>query len=503
MAVAQVRTAKTPKMPPLGAPEPSKTAEEVPFWPWIAAFTADDWGYKIIVYLWLVSPMIDRKANGKATSVGTYSRPFTIETILREHGSGHYRFDVCEIQATGNKQERIRQHYEVLLDMSYPPRVPIGEWLNYPENEMWKWAEEPLRLQQAQSQARLKAIEDGHGPGTMADPSQIFTTILEGVKTLRPEGGDQNGGLAATLLAMVMKNQEAQAALNDPTKQLTTLKALMNELSPKQQGSDAATLMLEFMKDQVTALREELKEMRLATNKQSFTEQLREFTAVFTEVAPSLGFNKRGTPNPNPNPSGGTDWGNVIEKVLDKGQAFVPVIVAAMNRPAIGAAPPGPQWTPTLPAQPVQQAVQTNPQPNPQPQEQQPDMSNLSPEEQTAVKQVEARAQACWAKHQGLITQVAPFLVDRFKAKETGYDLRDWFLDRYGSLQWGQFKEDSGPEVITFLVGLHPALRIVLTPPALVMQYFVEFFTLPGEEPDGAIVDEAETDDEPEPDNAA
>lgn len=508
MAVTQTRTGSGPETGDLPAsqvgkgrspgrkPAPVNIEEEVePFWDWLKQFTADDWGYRVIVYPWRCSPMVDLSANGKNTSLGKLARPFDMDSILKEFGSGHYRFDVCAIDPTGNKQSRIRQHYEMIMHPDYPPRVPLGAWINAPENEMWKWAEEPLKLEQAQRQARIKSIEDGPSAGTIANPSDIFKTVLAGIQTLRGEK-DDNAGLASQLVTMLMKDRESMAKLNDPIQQLSTLKTLMDGLRPEKPSNDGMMVMVDFLKDTVSALREEIKEMRTGQSKQTFSEQLREFTTVFTEVAPSLGFSKRGTPGVQNNPPNETEQvvstiGNVITQVLEKGAVYVPLLQQAMAR-GNGPPPPQPGWTPPatqIPAAPVNPPQQ----PTPAPQETI-DMSTMTPEQRDAVKALDAKMQACWVKHQALITQLVPFVVDRFKAKETGYEFRDWFLDRYGRFVWSQFRDDSGPEVLTTLSGLHPYLKTVLGPPDLVLQYFQEFFTEQGQEPEESVVPDSDED---------
>jgi hypothetical protein len=176
---------------------------------------------------------------------------------------------------------------------------------------------------------------------------------------------------------------------------------------------------------------------------------------------------------------------------------YVPVIQAALQRGGSGT-PTQPQgWQPPT-VTPQIAAPQQQPQPAQAQQEGQPEMSQLTPEERKAVDEMNAKMQACWAKHQQLITQVAPFVMDRFKAGETGFDLRDWFLHRHGRLIWANFRDDSGPEVLTALTGLHPVLKTIMTPPDAVLLYFQEFFTEPGQEPEGTVVPEVE-----ETDNAA
>jgi hypothetical protein len=97
----------------------------------MSGFSSDDWN-RHIAYLWLCSPTHDKRFAGKPTSIEKYSRPFDLDTIKREQGSGGYRLDLVRIATTGNKQQRIAQEYFQILDQKYPPPVPYGDWLSGP-----------------------------------------------------------------------------------------------------------------------------------------------------------------------------------------------------------------------------------------------------------------------------------------------------------------------------------------------------------------------------------
>lgn len=476
-----------------GAKKTGKHDDGLAFWELVSSLTEDQWS-EHICYWYRLGPKIDRSTSGRGLSIKTTAHAFTLDQVMKEEGSGVYRFDLLRRDPTTGKSSLVLRHYDQILNMSYPPRVPYGPWIGESENALWKWAEEPLKVKDVASQARVDALENG-GAGVAADPSQIFTTILEGVKTLRPDQPENAGGVAGSLLAIVLKNQETMAAMMDPTKQLTTIKTLMDHFQPQQKGTDASTLMLEFMKDQMSSMRDELKEMRLNASKpRNFLEELKEFSTVFTEVAPALGFNKRGpTGTPNPaNGNGGTDWGSVIEKVLDKGGVYVPLLTAAIQR---GSGAP----TPQLPGHPpasydaalashAAQPATGQPQSNPGGTI---DMNAIPPEERQAVAQLEAKMTAFLAKHGELLRHVAPFAIDGFRAQESGKHLRDWFLNRHGRMVWVTFREDSGADVLTALCGRDPFLKTVFTPIEKVMVYFADFFADPEDDEE----DEDETGD--------
>jgi hypothetical protein len=473
MAVAAPAVKQMQKKP---GPEAAVTTE-TPWWDWVQNFSDDEFNY-LMFYVHRCGPKIDRAAAGKPIAIAKLARRFDLDDILKEFGSGHYRFDVVKRNprpGPGEKtQERIRQEYVDIINPDFPPRVPLGDWINDPENDMWRWAEEPLKFQRAQSQARIKTFEDmpAAGNGTN-DAAGIFNTILEGVKTLRPEQGD-NTGLASQLLGMVLKNQEAMQALNDPAKQLATLKTLLDSLQPKQpEGESLTMMMLGFFKEQTAALREEIKEMRSQPRK-SMVEELKELGGAMAEIAPALGYSKRGAPNSNPNPGGnGTDWGNVAMQALEKIGPYVPAIVQSFTQPR-----PAPQ--PQQPGAPPQQAAIPAPpaQPNP----------GAEPVPNVAPEQVD-RIRAFTEKYQGLLSEVMPFVVDYFRSKEGGHELRDWFIDRKGRVAWLQLKEDSGAELLTVMVSNHPGLKMILAPPEQVLQYFTDFFTDEGDDEDDDVED--------------
>lgn len=471
MATAAVETPRRGRPPKVqsveNGPRPEPKPSEVPFWDWLASLTSDDWNYTIC-YVWRIEPIINRERNAKeGISIAKYSRPFDMQTLKHEHGSGRYRLDVCRIPVNGSPQSRLRQEYVNVLDMDYPPRVPYGDWLREPENEKWAWSEEILKRRMQESQAR---IQQNDAPPPQSDPASMLNAVMGVVETLRPKD-DGNAGLAAQLLQVILTNQAAMTAMADPAKQLATIQALMEQVRPK--GDDSATKeMMSFFRETITDLRQEVRDLRNNQAKpQSLGEQLKEVSAVLSEVAPSLGYKPRGDRSPNSaNP--GTDLGSialqVIDRVSERLAPALPMIVSSFF-----AARSGQAAQPTAP----------NPAQLPPPaQEVHIDMTKVPEDQKPAVEELQKRMNAVLQKYGQLFEQVAMFMVDQFRADESGEAFRDWFIDRRSRQLWIDLRNDAGPEVMTALIGTHAALKSMMTPPEKVALFFQEFFSEPGEE---------------------
>lgn len=460
----------TPKKKRNGAltPAPSVSLDPPPSdddWIWLSQWTADQWRY-LIAYLWRVSPVVDLRTAGRPSNIRKYAKPFDIETIKHDEGSGTYRIDLCQISESGTGQKRIRQWYFTIMDMDYPPRVPLGEWIDDAQNSMWVWAKEPLAVQAAQRRqaaAVASGEADDQSPYSAADPNEIFNTVLSGIEKLR--GADQgNGALVAAILQMVQSNQKVMLELMDPTKQLSTLETLMNRINPK---SDAAQDRLwSLVTEELRATREELKALRAAPQK-SVLEQLTDAVPVLSSLAETMGFRKGG-------PSRSSEWPSVIEKVVEKVGDAIPVIAEAIK--AKTAASPF-----TLPPS-------TTPNPNPNPSKTQQDTAH-PPDAHTTMNQL-------IQKFGMLINACAPFLVDHYQRQLTGYDFRDWFFDAHGRMNWAALKSEVGAQMLCDMAQQHQGLKVALHPPDRLLVFLNQFFTEPGQE---QMPDSEPGDEEPQP----
>ena len=490
------RTSETPQMPPPAPPDnapqpvaaPTKRAANgrhiygagaaaitswkqpagVEFWDWLSEFTNDEW-QSLIAYLWRTAPITDRRFAGKASHIRKYAVRFDLERIMLDEGSGGYRIDLVQIDPGTGKQQRIAQHFFNIMNMSYPPRVPLGDWTIDPENEMYKWAEPALRARDAQTEA-----EQGDGPAAAPgymDPNAMFNTVLNGMRTLRGEHSD-NSALASQILQMVQNNQTQMMALNDPVKQLETLKTLLAAVAPP--ASTGESILVSILRDELKATREEMKELRNKPQSPGILEELIDKAPRLRELGNLLGLNRRG------NGAGdGTNWGEVAVQVVDKLTNAIPyafdIFKNRQNTPPGQAGfelAPRPQYQP-----PVQQAP---PQAADDGTQQTPAPAAASAEEEETRR----RLQGHLNKYQQLITAVAPFLIDQYKSGLTGYDFRDWFISRHGILNWTGLKDEVGAGDLTALAQLHPHLKVALAPPEKLFAFLTDLFTEPGQEPE-------------------
>jgi hypothetical protein len=484
----QTRAARPGGGPRKTPPAPAAAAAEVDarrfswdgaedFWDWLSGFSSNDWNH-LIGYLWRVSPITDRKFAGKASSIQKYASRFDLERIMLDHGSGGYRLDFCYTNPTTTKQNRIAQHYFQIMNMNYPPKVPMGDWLNDPENETWRWAEPALRKQQSQAAAAV----DGENNGGL-NANALAESIFRGVERIRGEQAD-NASVTTQLIDMMKDNADQLREATNPVTQLSTLTTLMEKLAPKTNSSDQ---MFTFMTKQLEMTQTELKEMRLLlmnrpAEKDTITTLLDNLPKI-KEAAESLGLKAtRGAAG-----ASGTDWGDVALKIGQQLLAVVPQFISyhQWNEQRKEAAAKG---QPAPPPPPVQTAPPgIAPPPGVTTAAGMPD--EFSEEEKQAMM-------AAFAKYGALLNEVGPILQDHFTAGLTGYELRDWFLDRKGVQQWRELRKDISVKTMVQLSQLSPVLKEKLQPVERLEKFLEQFFTEPGQEPEGAVLTELDDDEE-------
>lgn len=92
------------------------------------------------------------------------------------------------------------------------------------------------------------------------------------------------------------------------------------------------------------------------------------------------------------------------------------------------------------------------------------------------------------------IQAIAPYLIDHFQANLTGYEFRDWFINRKGQEKYNAFTAAGGHPTaleLTEMSQLHSVLAAALQPQEKLLIFFEEFFTPVGEEPPGDVIDDA------------
>jgi hypothetical protein len=431
-------------------PAPPNEADENWF-TWLSQFSPDDWD-NMLGYLYRTAPKIDRRANGKPTSLAKFSHFFDQEDIKLNYGSGGYRIDLTVRDPVSGRMNRLCQHYFNILNLDYPPRVPPGDWVDEPENDAWKWAKPLLEAGAAATVAQMT--------NPAGDPNKLFDTVLSGIERLRPaENG--NGMMAAELIKGMNQMQQYMLQNSDPVKQLQMLATLM----PKPEAKDDT--LTKFLFDELKAMRQELRDARLAAAPKSIIEQLKELLPMAKEMLSLTGTGRGEKSNP---------WAEVLTSVVDKLGEHVPTIVDAFKNGGGGSGGfrlNGPQ-------------PQAQPQPGAaQPQPAAPD-TPIDPES-VLTKEQQMKMQTIIQNFGALIQQVTPFLIDHFTTNMTGFDFRDWFLARYGMNNWTALRVQVGAQDLCDLAQHHDMLKQALAPPEKLLVFLNEFFTPEGEEPEGAV----------------
>lgn len=385
----------------------------IDFWDWLSQFSATDWNC-LIGYLWRTAPLVNSRAAARTTHIKKYANAFDMERIALEEGSGGYRIDLVYCDPASAKQNRIAQHYFEIMNMNYPPKVPYGDWLLDPANDMWKWCEPMLKAKQAEI-ASEAAAQTAHANAAAPpqDANSLFNTVLSGIRTLRGDS-QENQGLAATVLEMVQANQQKMMELSDPVKQLGTLKELLKAITPPEDKS--GNVIIEILRDELRSTREELKDMRKEATKaansqapsKSIIEEILDNAPKIRELAKMLGF--------TPGAGNGTDWGAVAVQAIDKLADNVPLIVegfrnrgSAPGAGGVGGWPTSisPRGTGTA-KQPAAETKTETPQT---------DATADSAESELPAEE-KKRLQAILNKYGQTINAIAPFLIDQYKAED-------------------------------------------------------------------------------------
>jgi hypothetical protein len=464
---------RPPKPRPNGLEAPAP-GDEGSFWEWLDSIPRESW-QNLICYVWRCGPLIDT-GSGKPTTIAKIGQPFDSNFILETYGSGIYRFDVVEQpRAPSEKARCIRRVFENLLDMRYPPKVPAGSWMDDPRNKEWEWAKPAIEEDAAK---RIAANQPQQSNG-IVDTLELFTKLQE------ISGGKADSSMTAVVLQMLQSNQEALRNYQDPTKQFTTLKGLMDMAGGGKQQDSGMGMVLEIMRDELRATRAELAALR-AQPPVNPVAQLKETLGVLQD----LGMNMPGGGNGKAAGTGVTEAiVDVAGRVIDKLGDAVPAIAAAYqfgkqkeaeieqikanapkNRPwEFGEGKPAP--TAVVP-QPATSSPNTPP--------------------QAPVEQGPMTAQRLFAKYAPLIGQIIPILVDHFQNSD-GAAFQDWFIHRKGADTFNAFRADATPELLTEAVTSHPQLRMIFQPEDKVLNFFADLLAEPEEDEDDGDEEDAGT----------
>jgi hypothetical protein len=144
-----------------------------------------DWGARANIYLYRVEPIIDRTRSGEKKFINIYAEPLTEDRVMADYGSGRYKLILNFRKPGAETGDVIDSDYMDILNMKYPPKIPLGEWTDDPRNKKWAWAKEangiPTGPAPAPSSSGLEAVVD-----VMRATSEMRRDIREELQASTP-----------------------------------------------------------------------------------------------------------------------------------------------------------------------------------------------------------------------------------------------------------------------------------------------------------------------------
>ena len=101
-----------------------------------------DWGPRANIYIYRTEPIIDRTRSGDPKYLDVYAHPVNEDRVMADFGSGRYKLILNFRKPGAATGDLIDSDYMDILNMKYPPKIPLGEWTDDPRNKKWAWAKE-------------------------------------------------------------------------------------------------------------------------------------------------------------------------------------------------------------------------------------------------------------------------------------------------------------------------------------------------------------------------
>jgi hypothetical protein len=235
-----------------GAPKKTDPPFETNFFQRVAAVPLAEWGTRVYLYLYQIEPVCDLKQSGGKAYLMRYQEPVRDEhQIMLEQGSGKYRLVLALNKISpANSNELARYEFEI-YNPKYPPRIPKAVWVNDPRNRRWE-----ALLPKEEPPVPVTAAS------TIVDAMKMVSDIRRDVRDeMAPEPADAQSPseMVQTFKAMkdILAPATATTAAKDPIELATALAQTMMQMK-------ADNPVIDLYRDELKALREEMKEERAA-----------------------------------------------------------------------------------------------------------------------------------------------------------------------------------------------------------------------------------------------
>lgn len=253
------QTTSTPKpknqggRPPKGSPKLRPEGKAPGFFKHIEDIPQEDWGTRAFLYLYIDEPVCIAKTWGETRYAKKFHAPiFDLEPLKELYGSFKGWLSL-NIRKTGKDatDQTDRLDFEI-FDPLAPPKIPRKAWANDDRNRRWEALLPPEKPTAAES------------TGTMIDAMKMYKEIRNEVKEETPPPPEPTDPTRSTLETMKIAKElfsqpapPVAPAAKDPLEIAVALATTMMQMK-------ADNPVIDMYRDELKALREEIKEERAA-----------------------------------------------------------------------------------------------------------------------------------------------------------------------------------------------------------------------------------------------
>jgi hypothetical protein len=197
----------------------------------------------IQAYIYRHEPISNKPGNHM---LKRYTRPFDEDDVMQDKGmgSGVYGIIVNRTDPQTRVRRMITSGEITIMNMEYPPRMPLAHWVDDPRNKEWDWAKVILEREEKEKTAPPPPPPPpDNGAGQLVDIlREELRNAREEARTARADQGKKNPEEES-----VMKTLVARAF--EPPKTDPVLAAILDKLASK--ASPLESLALQLLQKQL------------------------------------------------------------------------------------------------------------------------------------------------------------------------------------------------------------------------------------------------------------
>jgi hypothetical protein len=151
-----------PGRPPAAQAIQMREARSNAFFDAIGRVPTEDWGTRMILWLYRLEPYTDRRKSGDYIYLMQYLQPVDENRVMMDFGSGRYRLMLTSRKPGADRGDELDKYEFEIINQMHPPKIAPGEWIDDPRNIKWAWARPaavPVNGQPQQPQQQSAVLE--------------------------------------------------------------------------------------------------------------------------------------------------------------------------------------------------------------------------------------------------------------------------------------------------------------------------------------------------------